>query len=109
MGVKTPQMGYYVLNYLKRKLSLTFVNIEVSNIMAHIKLNKTNEIEKFFEENRSQSMYDPKLFPGLIYTHDSFENKKASLFKKDGKINLYGCKSFNEVKVFANCLIDKLN
>lgn len=94
-GVKYVHSAHYVLFKLREILDVSYINVEVINMLATLNLGRTLDIGTIFERNRNSCIYDRKLFPSLVFTQNN-SSCGSSVFNA-GKITVYGCKTFVEI------------
>lgn len=106
LGSKTINGGYYILARLTSLLNLKVANVEVVNMVATLQLPTKLDIVKIRDNHPSSVMCDPELFPSANYRKPD-SAISASIFNS-GKVNVYGCKSCEEINICIEELVNKI-
>lgn len=107
MGAPNFWGAMYVIQYIKRKLDLEFINVKLTNVVVKFSIKKFKEsikINKLYEWDQSNCACNEELFPSCTYSVPN-TNIKANFFTS-GKIVVTGCDSNDTVKTVINHLVD---
>ncbi|KAK1443258.1 TATA-box binding like protein [Babesia gibsoni] len=78
---------------------MLFKEFKVENVIATFNLNMPIRLERFHEEHKAFSSYEPELFAGLVYRFELREKEDAVLLIfVSGNVIITGCRSYNEIK-----------
>jgi TATA-box binding protein (TBP) (component of TFIID and TFIIIB) len=100
----------YVIQYIKRKLDLEFINVKLTNVVVKFSIKKFKEtikINKLYEWDQSNCACNEELFPSCTYSVPN-SNIKANFFTS-GKIVVTGCNNNDKVKSVIEHLVDVIH
>jgi TATA-box binding protein (TBP) (component of TFIID and TFIIIB) len=107
MGAPNFWGAMYVLLYLKRKLSLKFITIRLTNVVVKLSIEKfknTVKINKLYEWDQSNCACNEELFPSCTYRVPD-TNIKANFFTS-GQIVVTGFNNHEKVLKIVGHLVD---
>lgn len=97
----------YVIQYIKRKLDLDFINVKLTNVVVKFSIKKFKEsiqINQLYEWDQSNCACNEELFPSCTYKVPG-SNIKANFFTS-GKIVVTGCNNDDKVHEVIEHLVD---
>jgi TATA-box binding protein (TBP) (component of TFIID and TFIIIB) len=110
MGAPNFWGAMYVIQYIKRKLDLEFINVKLTNVVVKFSIKKFKEtikINKLYEWDQSNCACNEELFPSCTYSVPN-SNIKANFFTS-GKIVVTGCNNNDKVKSVIEHLVDVIH
>lgn len=110
MGAPNFWGAMYVIQYIKRKLDLEFINVKLTNVVVKFSIKKFKEtikINKLYEWDQSNCACNEELFPSCTYSVPN-SNIKANFFTS-GKIVVTGCNNNEKVKGVIEHLVDVIH
>ena len=106
MGVSCIHAGFYVVKKISEMLEIKLLSCCVSNVMAHYTYEKNVNLNEFFEKNRDDCVIDYRVFPNCVYKIK--EIGSTASIHESGKINVYGCKTIEDIEKSIAFIVEKL-
>jgi len=104
MGAKSYWGAMYIVQYIKRKLGLVFIDVKLSNVVIVFYLKNVININNLYEWDRSKCACNVIIFPSCRYSIPN-TNIKANFFTS-GKIVVTGCPDVSVASNTIHYLLD---
>lgn len=110
MGSYSYYGALYVLQYIKEKLGLEFINVKLTNIVAKLDINsifdKPLHVQRFFLKNSDKSISNMFIFPCCSYQIPN-SHIKVNIFKT-GSLVIMGSKSKEILENSINYILTEI-
>ena len=111
MGSPSYYGALYILNYIKNKLDLEFVNVKLTNIVSCFSIKdlffKPLHVHSFFIKNSDRSISNMVIFPCCSYKLPD-KKIKINIFKT-GSMVVTGCKNKDVVEESIYYILNEIN